>query len=338
LVKSTVYENFFQSDPLSIEIYQYFYCFNFLSHTNIHSPVLLSEVLNALKLRVDGIYVDGTFGRGGHSQALLAQLNENGRILAFDRDPEAVKIGQILAAKDKRFKIIHSTFSELKHHCAAHHLIRRIDGLLLDLGVSSPQLENAERGFSFLREGPLDMRMNPEQGLTLEKWLSTASVTEITEILKTYGEERHARRIAQAIFHHRLTVKNTKQLADIVAAAHPAWEKGKHPATKTFQALRIFINRELQELETVLPQAVEMLAPAGRLVMISFHSLEDRMVKRFIRNQARGVDFPDNLPIKACDIHSPLRAIGKPIRPSAEEILRNPRARSAILRVAERCD
>jgi len=304
---------------------------------NTHSPVLLSEVLTALNLRANGIYIDGTFGRGGHSQAILKQLNENGRLLAFDRDPEAVKTGQILAEKDKRFKIIHSTFSELNKYCTDHHLMRRIDGLLLDLGVSSPQLENAERGFSFLREGPLDMRMNPEQGMSLKKWLSTASVAEIADILKKYGEERYARRIAQAIFKHRSKINNTQQLAEIIATAHPAWEKGKHPATKTFQALRIFINRELQELESILPQTLEILAPAGRLLVISFHSLEDRMVKRFIRNQARG-DFPDDLPIKSCDIHTSLRAIGKPICPSAQEIQQNPRARSAILRVAERCD
>jgi len=268
---------------------------------------------------------------------MLAQLNENGRVFAFDCDPEAVATGQALATNDSRFQIIASNFNELKKQCAARHLMKKVNGVLLDLGVSSPQLDDAERGFSFLQAGDLDMRMNPQTGISLGKWLSTASAKDIAEILKKYGEERFAKRIAQAIFQHRATLKNTKQLADIVAAAHPAWEKGKHPATQTFQALRIFINQELQALESVLPQTLEILAPAGRLAVISFHSLEDRRVKRFMRDQARG-DFPVHLPITADKIQAKLRIIGKPIRPSATEIQNNARARSAILRVAERCE
>jgi 16S rRNA (cytosine1402-N4)-methyltransferase len=307
--------------------------FNF-SH---HQPVLMTEVLMALKIDPAGIYIDGTFGRGGHTRAILHHLAPSGQVLAFDQDPQAFEVGQILSQQDSRFTIIHSPFSQLKTEVEKRGLLKQIGGILLDLGVSSPQLDNHARGFSFLREGPLDMRMNPNQGQSIQSWLSQASVTEITNVLKTYGEERFAKRIAHAIVKAReqAPLTTTTQLAEIIATAHPAWEKDKHPATRSFQALRIFINRELEQLQQVLPQVLDLLAPKGRLAVISFHSLEDRIVKRFIRDCVRGDDFPSEIPITTAALHPRLQSIGKPIYPSAEEVANNPRARSAILRVAQ---
>jgi len=309
--------------------------FNFTEH----QPVLLTEALIALQIDPVGIYIDGTFGRGGHTRAILHHLAPTGQVLAFDQDPEAVAVGQILSQQDNRFTIIHGSFAQLKTEIAKRGLLKQVKGILLDLGVSSPQLENARRGFSFLREGPLDMRMNLNQEPSIQSWLSQASVAEITNILKTYGEERFAKRIANAIVKAReqTPLTTTTQLAEIIAKAHPAWEKDKHPATRSFQALRIFINRELEQLEQVLPQTLDILAPQGRLAVISFHSLEDRIVKRFIRDCARGDDFPAEIPVTIEALHPRLRSIGKPIYPSAEEVANNPRARSAILRVAECC-
>jgi 16S rRNA (cytosine1402-N4)-methyltransferase len=312
-----------------------------------HQPVLLSQVLSALNLRSDGIYVDCTFGRGGHTETILNRLGTVGRVLAFDQDPEAVQAAQALCVADNRFSIVHSDFAQLTRHVESCGWLGKVNGVLLDLGVSSPQLDTPARGFSFMRDGPLDMRMNPNNTDTTDtvaavavgvgEWLSKATDFEIADVLKTYGEERHARRIARAIVAAReqTELKTTRQLADIIAAAHPAWEKDKHPATRSFQALRIFINRELEQLQQVLPQVLEVLAPGGRLVVISFHSLEDRIVKRFIRDCVRGDDFPKGVPVTLDALHPSLRTIGKPVKPSAAEVAANPRARSAIMRAAE---
>ncbi len=312
---------------------------NQLLHSS-HQPVLLTEVLTALQIQPDGSYLDCTYGRGGHSRAILSQLGNNGKLIAFDQDPEAIENAQQLQQLDSRFTIIHSSFDQLKAQCQQQNIFNKINGILLDLGVSSPQLDNADRGFSFMKDGPLDMRMNPQIGESVAQWLAKAKVAQITEILKIYGEERYAKRLANAIVAARTETPllTTKQLANIIATAHPAWEKDKHPATRSFQALRIFINQELQQLQTTLPQAIETLAPLGRLAVISFHSLEDRIVKRFMRDQAKGTHFPPNLPIPAAMMKPNLSIVGKPIYPSDQEIRANPRARSAVLRIAEKCE
>lgn len=307
-----------------------------------HKSVLLAAVLDALNLHPEGIYVDCTFGRGGHSLAILSRLGKLGQVLAFDQDPEAVQAAQTLCVADRRFSIVHSSFAHTRRYVEKRGCLGQVNGVLLDLGVSSPQLDTPVRGFSFMRDGPLDMRMNPNSGESVAEWLSKATFFEIVDVLRTYGEERYARRIAQAILAARdhADLKTTCQLADIIAAAlPPPSPKGgfKHPATRSFQALRIFINRELEQLQQVLPQVLDILAPGGRLVVISFHSLEDRIVKRFIRDCVRGDDFPPNVPVTSDALHPRLRAIGKPIKPSAAEVAANPRARSAIMRVAERC-
>ncbi len=305
-----------------------------------HQPVLLAKVLNALNLQSDGIYIDCTFGRGGHTSAILKCLGTEGRVLAFDQDPDAVHAA--LRVTDNRFNIIHSDFAQLSRHVEKHGLMGQVNGIFLDLGVSSPQLDTPTRGFSFMQDGPLDMRMNPNSSESVAQWLSKATANDIALVLKTYGEERYARRIARAIVSAReqVELKTTSQLVEIITAAQPAPRPGKkfkHPATRSFQALRIFINRELEQLQQVLPQVLDILAPGGRLVVISFHSLEDRIVKRFIRDCVRGDDFPPQLPVTVDALHSSLRAIGKPICPNDIEIAENPRARSAIMRVAERC-
>jgi 16S rRNA (cytosine1402-N4)-methyltransferase len=304
----------------------------------VHQPVLLLEVLEALTIHSNGIYVDCTFGRGGHSQAILNRLGNQGQVLAFDQDPEAMLAAQTLSKVDNRFTGIHTRFTQLKQPIVARNWLGQVNGILLDLGVSSPQLDNPMRGFSFMHDGPLDMRMDPGRGDSIGVWLSQATTQQVAHVLKEYGEERYAWRIAKAIItaRQKTTLMSTLQLANIIAAAHPHWEKGKHPATRSFQALRIFINRELEELQQILPQTLEILAPQGRLVVISFHSLEDRIVKRFIRNQAKGDPFPINIPLTVTALRPQLRMIGKPIFPSTEEIMANPRARSAVLRVAEK--
>lgn len=309
-----------------------------MSLTFEHHPVLLDEVLESLNIRPDGIYLDGTFGRGGHSAAILQRLSENGRLLAMDKDPEAVAVAQSRFAGDSRFSIVRGSYTVLEQEVERRGWKGKVDGILLDLGVSSPQLDDPTRGFSFRHDGPLDMRMDPESGHSAAEWLAEAGEGEIVMVLKEYGEERFAKRIARAIVRERAQapITTTARLAKIVAEANPRWEKDKHPATRSFQAIRIFINAELEELEQVLSQSVEMLAPGGRLALISFHSLEDRRVKRFIRDEARGGDFPPGLPVTDAQLNRRLRAVGKDIRAGKAELAVNPRARSAVLRVAER--
>lgn len=307
-----------------------------------HVPVLLEEALQALKVRKDGIYIDATCGRGGHTRAILERLGPDGRVLALDRDPEAVAGAQKLFAADPRVRVRHAPFSRL-HELLAHEELRgRADGVLFDLGVSSPQLDEASRGFSFLREGPLDMRMDPTTGERAADWIRRAPEAEIARVLRAYGEERYAKRIARAIARERdqSPIATTVRLAEIVARAMPARAPGQHPATRSFQAIRIFLNRELEELASALPQAVAALAPGGRLAVISFHSLEDRIVKHFLRAEAKGREPPPGLPLRTSEIETRarLRVIGKPVRPGEAEVRRNPRARSAVLRVAERTE
>ncbi|HEY0635713.1 MAG TPA: 16S rRNA (cytosine(1402)-N(4))-methyltransferase RsmH [Gammaproteobacteria bacterium] len=305
-----------------------------------HRPVLLNEVLEALNIQSGGIYLDGTFGRGGHARAVLARLGAQGQLLATDKDPAAIETGRKLMAEDGRFGIVQGSYTMLGLEAKRHGWEGRVNGILLDLGVSSPQLDDASRGFSFRSDGPLDMRMDTTSGESAAAWLAHASEREIADVLFEYGEERHARRIARAIVRSREAdgpIQTTGRLAEVVAAANPSWERDKHPATRSFQAIRIHINGELNELEQFLPQCIDLLAPGGRLAIISFHSLEDRRVKRFIRDQARGDDFPPGLPITSDQIHARLRAVGKAIYASDDELRDNPRARSAVLRVAERC-
>ncbi|MDH3830591.1 MAG: 16S rRNA (cytosine(1402)-N(4))-methyltransferase RsmH [Gammaproteobacteria bacterium] len=303
-----------------------------------HQPVLLAEVLTGLSIKPDGIYVDGTFGRGGHAGAILAVLGPEGRLLAMDRDPEAIRSAEQQFGDDPRFEIEQGAFTMLSNMIAQRQLQGRVNGLLLDLGVSSPQLDDASRGFSFSEDGPLDMRMDPASGTSAAKWLETASESEISRVLKTYGEERFSRRIARSIVatRHEAPLQTTRQLAELVAAAVPVREKNKHPATRSFQAIRIFINSELDEITAVLDQVIEVLAPQGRLAVISFHSLEDRIVKRFIRDEYRGEQAPPELPLAGMDYVPRLKPLGKAIRASEAEVHDNPRARSAVLRVAER--
>lgn len=301
-----------------------------------HQPVLLEEVLQALAIKPDGVYVDATFGRGGHSQAILAQLGPNGRLIALDKDPAAVAAAEHLQA-DKRFTIVHASFSRLEEVMEEQGCMGQVDGLLLDLGVSSPQLDEPERGFSFLRDGPLDMRMDPTMGIDAAAWLNSAKAANIAEVLREYGEERFAKRIAGAIVAAReqAPIMTTAQLAKIVSEANPRWEIGKHPATRSFQAIRIFINQELEELKLVLNQALAVLKVGGRFAVISFHSLEDRLVKQFMQKQEKG-DLPIDLPIRQVEIRQKLRVVGRAVKPAAGEIELNPRSRSAVLRVAEK--
>lgn len=303
-----------------------------------HQPVLLAEVLTGLSIKPDGIYVDGTFGRGGHAGAILAVLGPEGRLLAMDRDPQAIRSAEQQFGDDPRFEIEQGAFTMLSNMIAQRQLQGRVNGLLLDLGVSSPQLDDASRGFSFSEDGPLDMRMDPASGSSAAKWLETASESEISRVLKTFGEERFSRRIARSIVATRqeAPLQTTRQLAELVAAAVPVREKNKHPATRSFQAIRIFINSELDEIAAVLDQVIEVLAPQGRLAVISFHSLEDRIVKRFIRDEYRGEQAPPEFPLAGMDYVPRLKPVGKAIRASEAELNDNPRARSAVLRVAER--
>jgi 16S rRNA (cytosine1402-N4)-methyltransferase len=299
--------------------------------------VLLEESLQGLAIRPDGRYLDATFGRGGHSRAILAQLGSSGRLLALDKDPQAVAEGQSLAVQEPRFAMRHGSFADLAQLLQGQGW-SGLDGVLMDLGVSSPQLDQAERGFSFLRDGTLDMRMDPTRGQSAAQWLAGVTQKELTQVLREFGEERHAGRIATAILAARQQgpIERTGQLAEIIKQAHPAWEKGRHPATKSFQGIRIFLNNELGDLERGLEQALEALNSGGRLAVISFHSLEDRRVKRFIRDQARGDHLPPGLPVTEDQLNRRLRALGGAIHPSEAEIQANPRARSAVLRLAER--
>ncbi len=305
-----------------------------------HFPVLYEESLQALNIRPDGYYVDCTFGRGGHSRGILERLGPAGRLLAIDRDAEAIQ--SVVAKKlqrDDRFKIRQGSFSQLKSLLPADWTERGVDGVLMDLGVSSPQLDESERGFSFLRDGPLDMRMDRHSGLSAAEWLQQVDEKKLVSVLFEYGEERFARRIARAIIEAReaAPITTTRQLAGLIEKAAPFKEKHKHPATRSFQAIRIEINQELKEIKQVLAQSVEVLRPAGRLVVISFHSLEDRLVKRFIRQESGAKSNPGRLPVMEKDIQQGvLKKTGKAIRASRDEVANNPRSRSAVMRVAEK--
>ena len=303
-----------------------------------HAPVLLDESLDALAIREDGIYIDCTFGRGGHSAAILAKLGDKGRLIALDRDNDAVASASKRLGGDPRFVIEHASFDRLADIATRHGVAGKVDGVLLDLGVSSPQLDDARRGFSFMNDGPLDMRMDTGSGMSAAEWLGNASEREIRDVLRTYGEERFAGRIAHAIVTARqeAPLMTTLQLARLVEKAVPRREKGKHPATRTFQAIRIRINQELEQLESVLGQVIDVLAQGGRLVIISFHSLEDRIVKRFLRKYSTPPKLPRGVPVMAQEEVTLLRLVGKSIVPSAKELASNPRARSSRLRVAER--
>ncbi|MCA1924864.1 MAG: 16S rRNA (cytosine(1402)-N(4))-methyltransferase RsmH [Thiobacillus sp.] len=302
-----------------------------------HVPVLAQEAVAALAIQPEGVYVDATFGRGGHSRMILQRLTAGGRLIALDRDPDAIRAGAAL--DDARLTLVRRTFSNLG--AVLDELgVAQVNGILLDIGVSSPQLDDAARGFSFRVDAPLDMRMDPESGQSAADWLATATEGEIGEIIRSYGEERFARSIARAIVAARQVraLRTTGQLANLIAATVKKREPGQHPATRSFQALRIHLNRELEELSAVLPQCVDRLLPNGRLAVISFHSLEDRIVKRFMRDEALGEQPPARLPIPAAQIRpGRLRLVGRAQHASDAEVAANPRARSAVLRVAERC-
>ncbi|EKP0260696.1 TPA: 16S rRNA (cytosine(1402)-N(4))-methyltransferase RsmH [Aeromonas sobria] len=303
-----------------------------------HITVLLHEAVAGLDIKPDGVYVDGTFGRGGHSRLILQHLGPNGRLIAIDRDPQA--IAEAAKIQDPRFEIVHGPFSGIASYLDERGLLGKVDGFLLDLGVSSPQLDDAERGFSFMKDGPLDMRMDPTSGQSAAQWLAKADVDDIAWVLKTFGEERFAKKIARAIVHDRVTEPyvRTRQLAEMIARVNPSKEKGKHAATRSFQAIRIYINSELDEIETALNGALEVLAPQGRLSVISFHSLEDRLVKHFIRKHEKGPEVPYGIPLTEAQLAGgrKLKAVGKALKPSDSEVSENSRSRSSVLRVAER--
>ncbi|WP_298443248.1 16S rRNA (cytosine(1402)-N(4))-methyltransferase RsmH [uncultured Ferrimonas sp.] len=308
-----------------------------------HITVLLDEAVDGLNLKPDGIYVDGTFGRGGHSRHILSKLGANGRLIGIDRDPQAVAVAQQLAQEDPRFQIVHGPFSGIAEYMTDLGLNGKIDGVLLDLGVSSPQLDDAERGFSFLRDGPLDMRMDNSRGETAAQWLVRAEANDIAWVLKTFGEEKFSRPIARKIKEHIAAgepMDRTSHLAELINNMTPQHKRdmGKHPATRSFQAIRIFINSELDEIEAALAGGTEVLAAEGRLSIISFHSLEDRMVKRFMRKMSQGADAPRGLPMTEAELDKTrvLRLIGKAMKPSDVEVGDNTRSRSSVLRVAQK--
>lgn len=304
----------------------------------IHTTVLLAEAVDALAIKPAGIYVDGTFGRGGHSRRILSQLGERGRLIALDKDLAAIAEAQKIT--DPRFQIVHSGFMNLS--AVLQELgVAKVDGILLDLGVSSPQLDEASRGFSFRFDAPLDMRMDTSRGMTAAAWLATVEESFLAEVIRDYGEERFAKQVARAIVAARTTqtIQTTQQLVELVGQAVRTRESGQNPATRTFQAIRIYINQELEELQRILPSCVTHLNTQGRLAVISFHSLEDRIVKHFMRDMAQGDKLPRNVPIRASEVPAGrMQLCGKAIRASAEELRVNPRARSAVLRVAERSD
>ena len=299
-----------------------------------HRPVLLEEAIAALMVSVDGTYVDGTFGRGGHATRILESLSPRGSLLALDQDPEAAAVAELICVNDSRMRFRSTNFRALAD-CAAPGSVQ---GVLLDLGVSSPQLDNPARRFSFSHDGPLDMRMDPEGGQSAADWLANVKEAELARVLKELGEERFARRIARAIVNARREgpIQRTAHLAEIISAANPKWEPNKHPATRSFQAIRLHINSELESLQDALSAALSVLAKGGRLVVISFHSLEDRIVKRFIRNASRGRQLPPGVPISFEEQQVSLKPIGKAVMPSPTEVAANPRARSAVMRIAER--
>ncbi|MBX3709330.1 MAG: 16S rRNA (cytosine(1402)-N(4))-methyltransferase RsmH [Gammaproteobacteria bacterium] len=305
-----------------------------------HIPVLLNEAVASLFTSSDGIYVDATFGRGSHSRSILDRLSPLGRLIAFDKDPEAIAYAKQYFSEDKRFTIIHRSFAHLQSSLHELNVYGKVSGILFDLGVSSPQLDNAERGFSFTKEGKLDMRMDTSQGIDAMSWLAKVEEDELANVLWSYGEEKFSRRIARAIIlaRQQSPITTTAQLTEIIKYAIPKTKstQDKHPATRSFQAIRIAINQELTELETGLAQALEALAVGGRLSVISFHSLEDRIVKQFIRHHEKGQELPRGLPVKGMCFNARLKSIDKPVKPSSTEINVNPRARSAILRIAEK--
>lgn len=313
-----------------------------MASESLHQTVLLHEAVEALL--ADGqdsacegsVYVDATFGRGGHSRALLAAAPSDATLIAFDRDPEAIAVALQMQQEDARLLPQHSAFAQLASVLDGLGMIGKVDGILLDLGVSSPQLDDAERGFSFMRDGPLDMRMDTTSGTSAAQWINSASETEIADVLYRYGEERHSRRMARRIVAERTLspITRTGPLAEMIKEANPSWERDKHPATRAFQGIRLFINGELEQLEAGLDQALEVLRPGGRLVVISFHSLEDRIAKRFIAKHAKGDDFPRGLPVAQSQLNPRLTPKGKAQKPSRSEIESNPRARSAVMRVA----
>ncbi|MBK8319840.1 MAG: 16S rRNA (cytosine(1402)-N(4))-methyltransferase RsmH [Betaproteobacteria bacterium] len=307
-----------------------------MSAGSTHVTVLLDEAVDSLAIKADGIYMDATFGRGGHSRRILSKLNEKGRLVAVDRDLYAIAAGAEI--KDSRFQLVHRAFGEIAE-AAAEAGVQNVDGILFDVGVSSPQIDDGERGFSFRHNAPLDMRMDTTQGETAAEWLARAEIKEITEVIRNYGEERFAFQIAKKVVVARLEqpIVTTGQFASLVRSTVRTREPGQDPATRSFQALRIHINQELRQLEVALPQALELLKPGGRLVVISFHSLEDRIVKTFMRDQSTADDLPKGLPLRADQLPKPkLRLIGKMFKPTAAEIAANPRARSAVMRVAEK--
>lgn len=303
-----------------------------------HQPVLLQEAIEGLAIVPDGIYVDGTFGRGGHSTAILQKIDESGRLIVIDKDPQAIAVAKKQFLKEPRCQIVHGSFADIEKIVSDAGYAGKVNGILLDLGVSSPQIDKAERGFSFNKDGPLDMRMDTSQPQDAQSWINQASAEEISEVLYRYGEERYSRRIASAIVRARQDARITRtlQLSEIIKAAHPAWEKRIHPATRSFQAIRIFINRELDDLAAVLKQSLNVLASRGRLCVISFHSLEDRMVKQFIQQQMAGDDHPPDLPIRHQQQQQRMRRVGSLIRAGEEALALNPRARSARLRIVEK--
>lgn len=303
-----------------------------------HQSVLLEESIVGLAIKPDGVYFDGTFGRGGHSQAILAKLGDEGRLFAIDKDVDAIEFANDKYGLDKRFQIFHGSFARIKEFATHAGLIGRIDGILLDLGVSSPQIDNPERGFSFMQQGPLDMRMDVTQSISAAKFVNEAEADEMASIFRIYGEERFAGRIAKAIVEARKQkpIATTLELAEIVKAANPKWEKHKHPATRVFQAIRIHVNQELNDLKDCLEQSLEILAPGGRLAVISFHSLEDRIVKQFMRDKERGQQPPAGVPVRHVELKTNFKRIGKAIMPQEDELKNNIRSRSAVLRIGEK--
>lgn len=311
-----------------------------MSEVLSHITVLLDEAVAALAVRSEGCYVDGTFGRGGHSRLILQQLGEQGQLIGFDKDPRAIETGVQLHEQDARFSIVQRSFAEMDAELKQRDLFTAVDGVLLDLGVSSPQLDDAERGFSFMHDGPLDMRMDPSQGMSAAEWIAQVSAEEMARVFKEYGEERFAWRMAKAIVARReqQPFTRTADLAAVITEANPAWEKGKNPATRAFQGMRIHLNNELADLETGLEAALDSLKVGGRLVVISFHSLEDRIVKHFMRRKAKGEadQLPRHLPIIPEKFEPVIKVLGKPQYASTAELKANPRARSAVMRVAEK--
>ncbi len=304
-----------------------------------HLSVLFDESINALNILPAGVYLDGTFGRGGHSKGILNKLSKDGRLIALDRDPDAISAAKSFE-NDKRFSIYHTAFADMLSVAESLGLVGKFDGIFLDIGVSSPQLDNAERGFSFMQDGPLDMRMDTTQGVSAAEWLNTADLEDITHVLKVYGEEKFGRRIATAVVEKRESqpLATTQDFVKIIDEAVPVKDKFKHPATRSFQGVRIFINGELSQLETALESACQMLKPGGRLAVISFHSLEDRIVKRFIKTKSQGQKLPSRLPVMQSELDKgkELKALSRAIKASKDEVDSNPRSRSAVLRVAEK--